>query len=391
MHSAVPKNISSHDEPDSAAMSKIKVLIAAGGTGGHVYPAIAIADALRDESTNVDILFAGTKNHMEWETVSKAGYDITSIWISGFHRRFTLKNLLFPIKLITSIVQSLAIINRYKPDIVISCGGYVAGPVGWVAAQKKIPLVIQEQNSFPGITNRMLGKNAELIFTAFDDAHKYFPKGKPRLAGNPTRKSLQKIERNEALQAFDLSNDIKTLLILGGSGGAKTINEAMQKHIATLHDDLGLQIIWQCGKRYYDKIRRDINPQSYEHLRLKDFIHDMPAAYAVSDLVISRAGALSCSELALTGKPSILVPSPNVAGDHQTKNARSMVDNEAAKLIADNELDKKLTDTVKNIINDEQRLKEMSKAAQTLARPNAAKEIATEIIELIQKENRNID
>lgn len=384
MHSAVTKNISSQDRPDSAAMGKTKVLIAAGGTGGHVYPAIAIADALRESSADTEILFTGTKNHMEWDTVSKAGYNITSIWISGFHRRFTLKNLLFPVKLATSIVQSFVIIKKFNPDVVISCGGYVAGPVGWVATKMGIPLVIQEQNSFPGVTNRILGKTAALIFTAFDDAEKHFPKEKTQLTGNPTRKSLSQANRKEALQAFDFSSDKKTLLMLGGSGGAKNINQAMQEHIETLHSDLGLQIIWQCGKRYYDKLRSDVKPQNFEHLRLKDFIHDMPAAYMAADLVISRAGALSCSELALTGKPSILVPSPNVAGDHQTKNARSMVDEGAAELVADDDLENSLADVVKEIIDDEQRLKEMSKAAKNLARPNAAEEIATEILKLVK-------
>lgn len=389
MHSGVRKNISSQDNPDSAAMGKIKVLIAAGGTGGHVYPAIAIADALRDSPADTKILFVGTKNHMEWETVSQAGYSITSIWISGFHRRLTLKNLLFPIKLATSIIQSLGIIKKFNPDLVISCGGYVAGPVGWVATKMSIPLVVQEQNSFPGVTNRMLGKNAALIFTAFDDAEKYFPKGKVKMAGNPTRKSLSRVNRKEALQAFDFSSNKKTLLILGGSGGAKSINEAMHKYIDTLHNDLRLQIIWQCGKRYYEKLRKDIKPQNFEHLRLRDFIHDMPAAYAAADLVISRAGALSCSELALTGKPSILVPSPNVAGDHQTKNARSMVENGASKLVANDELENSLVKKIKKTIDDEHQLKQMGKAAKNLARPNAADEIVTEILKLVRKKNQS--
>ena len=385
MHSAVTKNISSQDGPDSAAMGNIKVLIAAGGTGGHVYPAIAIADALRNSRTDTEILFAGTKNHMEWGTVSKAGYNINSIWISGFHRRFTLKNLLFPIKLGTSIIQSFAIIKKFDPDIVISCGGYVAGPVGWVAGKMGIPLVIQEQNSYPGVTNRILGKSAELIFTAFDDAKPYFPSEKVQMAGNPTRKSLSLKNRVEALQTFDFDSTKKTLLILGGSGGAKSINEAMQQHINTLHDKLDLQIIWQCGKRYYDKLSSEIDTEMYQNLRLKDFIHDMPAAYAVADLVVSRAGALSCSELALTGNPSILVPSPNVAGDHQTKNARSMVDNGAAKLLTDDQLDQQLASTIEEIINDEQKLTEMKTAAQQLARPDAANDIATEIVELVKR------
>lgn len=381
MHNAA-KDISSHDGPDSTAMGTTKVLIAAGGTGGHVYPAIAIADALREVSNKVDILFVGTKDHMEWEAVSKAGYDITSIWISGFHRRFTLKNLLFPVKLATSLVQSIRIISKYNPDVAVSCGGYVAGPVGWIAAKKGIPLVIQEQNSYPGVTNRILGRDAKLIFTAFKDADDYFPSGKTTLAGNPTRKSLTEADRQKALETFDFDSTKRTLLILGGSGGAKRINEAMSRHIKRLHDELNLQIIWQCGRRYYDQLRRDVKPTSFENLRLKDFIHDMPQAYAAADLVISRAGALSCSELALTGTPSILVPSPNVAGDHQAKNARSMVQAGAAKVAVDEKLETMLADMIEEVITDKQQLTKMSKAAKKLARPNAAEEIATEILKL---------
>lgn len=383
-------DISSQDGPDSAAMSqKIKVLIAAGGTGGHVYPAIAIADALREESADTEILFVGTKDHMEWETVTKAGYDITSIWISGFHRRLTLKNLIFPLKLATSLVQSLSIINRFKPDVVISCGGYVAGPVGWIATKKKVPLVIQEQNSYPGVTNRILGRSAERIFTAFKNAGHYFPIEKIKIAGNPTRKSLTEADKQEAHKIFEFTDEKRTLLVVGGSGGARSINEAMLAHIETLHDELGLQIIWQCGKRYYDRLRRDVHARNLENLRLKDFIQEMPAAYAVADLVISRAGALSCSELALTGKPSILVPSPNVAGDHQTKNAQSMVEEGAAKLADDNRLEDVLVNLVKRTITDSRQLAEMSKAAKSLARPDAATTIAKEVLKLANKHRMN--
>ena len=383
-------NISSQDGTDPAAVGKTKVLIAAGGTGGHVYPAIAIADALREESADIEILFVGTKDHMEWETVSKAGYDITNIWISGFHRRLTLKNLTFPLKLVTSLIQSYAIIGRFKPDVVISCGGYVAGPVGWVATKRNVPLVIQEQNSYPGVTNRILGRSAEKVFTAFKDADHYFPIGSTTVAGNPTRKSLTEANEQEAYTKFGFTDDKQTLLVLGGSGGARNINEAMLQHIETLHDELDLQIIWQCGKRYYDRLRQDVDAKSLNNLRLKDFIHDMPAAYAVADLVISRAGALSCSELALTGTPSILVPSPNVAGDHQTKNAESMVNQNAAKLASDDELADTLIDLVQQVITNEQLLNNMSKAAGELARPEAATTIATEILTLIkQKRNNN--
>lgn len=385
MHNAT-KNISSPG-PDSAAMSNIKVLIAAGGTGGHVYPAIAIADALREIYTSVEILFVGTKDHMEWEVVPRAGYDIENIWISGFHRRFTLKNVLFPFKLGVSLLQSIGIVRKFNPDLVISCGGYAAGPVGWMAAKMGVPLVIQEQNSFPGVTNRILGKSADLIFIAFKDAKSYFPAGKTHLSGNPTRKSLMSVDPNEAYKKFDLNPNQLTLLILGGSGGAKSINEATLQQIKRLHDEMGLQIIWQCGKRYYDQLQAEIRPKHFDNLVLTDFIHHMPEAYAVADLVVSRAGALSCSELALTGKPSILVPSPNVAGDHQTKNAQSMVDEGAAELIKDEDLNDILAGLVEKIITDPQKLKEMSKAAKKHARPDAAQTIANEILKLVKESN----
>lgn len=387
MHNAV-KDISSPDGPVPAAMGSIKILIAAGGTGGHIYPAIAIADAIREQNPDVEIKFVGTRNHMEWNAVPRAGYDITGIWISGFHRRLTLKNLLFPLKLITSLFQSLNIVSSFKPDIVISCGGYAAGPVGWIAAKKGVPLVIQEQNSFPGVTNRLLGKNATRIFTAFKDAEAYFPDGKTRLAGNPTRKSLVNADRNQACKTFGFQPEKQTLLVLGGSGGAKKINEAMAGHIERLHDEFNLQIIWQCGHRYFDELKTRIHGRKFDNLMLTDFLHNMPEAYAVADLVISRAGALSCSELALTGNASILVPSPNVAGDHQTKNARSMFEMGAAELLRDEDIQEQLSEVVKKIIFDKTKLEKMEAAAKKLAKPDAASEIAKEIIQLA-KTNRN--
>ena len=381
MHNDV-KNISSPDGTVPAAMSKPRVLIAAGGTGGHVYPAIAIADALQKECPDAEILFVGTRDHMEWRVVPKAGYDIVHVWISGFHRRLTLKNLLFPIKLITSLIQSFNIIRDFEPDITVSCGGYVAGPVCWMAAKRGIPLVIQEQNSYPGVTNRLLARHAKVIFTAFEEAHEYFPKPKTRLAGNPTRETLTVIDKKEALESFDFKPGNATLLILGGSGGAKTINEAMAASIEKLHNEMKLQIIWQCGEKYFDELRVQTKPEDFQNLRLVSFIHNMPAAYAAADLVISRAGALSCSELALTGKPSILIPSPHVAADHQTKNARSMVDHGAAELLTDAEARENLAGLVEKLIFDRERLRKMNKAARELARPEASRTIAKKIIEL---------
>lgn len=390
MPSAVKKNISSGDGPASAAIGKSRVLIAAGGTGGHVYPAIAIADALREEHAGIEILFVGTKDHMEWSAVPRAGYDITSIWISGFHRRLTLKNLLFPVKLASSLMQSYGIISEFNPDVVICCGGYASGPVGWVAAKREIPLVLQEQNSFPGITNRLLAKDAEKIFTAFKEADRYLSAGKTILKGNPTRNSLTDANKEAAYKQFGFNKKKQTLLVLGGSGGARVINRAMADNLDRLHNELGLQIIWQCGERYYDELHTHLNTSSYKNLRLKDFLYSMPEAYAAADLVVSRAGALSCSELALTGKPSILVPSLNVAGDHQTKNARSMVNEGAADLLNDDEARDKLYNMVKSLLTDERKLSKMRDAALRLARPNAATGIAEEILELIRDTKKSI-
>ena len=385
MHS-MTKDISSQDKPATSAMSSPRVLIAAGGTGGHVYPAIAIADALKEAFAETEILFIGTKDHMEWDAVPKAGYDIKSIWISGFHRRFTLKNILFPVKLGSSLVQSWAIVSQFKPDVVVSCGGFASGPVGWVASKKDIPLVLQEQNSYPGVTNRLLAKRARKIFTAFKDADRYLPADKTEMAGNPTRKKLVEADREAAYKQFDFDNHEKTLLVLGGSGGAKSINEAMAANIDRLHNDMKLQIIWQCGSRYYDELHIELHTDDYEDLRLVDFLHNMPEAYAAADLVVSRAGALSCSELALTGKPSILVPSPNVAGDHQSKNARSMADEGAAEILDDSEAKETLAELVGKLISDENKLKEMQQAALKLAKPDAATEIAREILQIANEE-----
>ncbi|MDR9415680.1 MAG: undecaprenyldiphospho-muramoylpentapeptide beta-N-acetylglucosaminyltransferase [Gracilimonas sp.] len=363
-------------------MDKLKILLAAGGTGGHVYPAIAIADAIKEQEPDTEILFVGTKDHMEWKTVPKAGYQIQNIWISGFHRQFTLKNLLFPMKLVTSLFQSFSILSDFSPQVVLSCGGYVAGPVGWVAGKKGIPLVIQEQNSFPGVTNRLLSKYAVRIFTAFKEADRFLPKEKTKVVGNPTRSSLNEEDQGKALSSFGFSKDKPVLLVMGGSGGAKTINEAMVANIEELHDKANLQIIWQCGPRYYDELTTKINKAKLKNLRLTAYLDNMAKAYAVADLVISRAGASSCSELMITGKPSILVPSPNVAGDHQTQNAKAMVDAGASKLLEDSTMKETMSELVEQLIHDQENLKRMNQAALRLAKPDAAKLIAKEILEI---------
>ena len=361
------------------SMAPYRVLLAAGGTGGHVYPAIAIADALKAQGSDMDIQFVGTKNHMEWTSVPKAGYEISPIWISGLQRRLTPKNVLFPIKLLTALVQSYWLLRSFRPSIVISCGGYVAGPVGWVAAKLGIPIMIQEQNSYPGVTNRMLARYARRIFTAFPDAQDYFPEDRVRMVGNPTRNKLRQANAQTAREYFRFTEDRPVLLVLGGSLGAKSINQAMRHSLDTLHDIVGLQIIWQCGKRYIDDLEKDIDVEDYPRLRLHAYLDDMPAAYAAADLAVSRAGASSCSELMITGTPSVLVPSPHVAGDHQTMNARSMQEQGASEILEDDSLQDTLSELVTRLLADHEQLRRMNDAALAMAKPMAAQDIAEEI------------
>lgn len=364
----------------TSAVSAPRVLIAAGGTGGHVFPAIAIADALKELNPDTEILFVGTRSRMEWEAVPRAGYLIKSIWISGFQRSLTPQNLLFPLKLIVSLFQSLFILRRFRPDIVISCGGFAAGPVGWMAAKLGLPLILQEQNSYPGVTNRLLAKHAFVIFTAFEAAAQHLPEGKVTLTGNPLRSSLTQMDRPRALKVFNFSSALPVLLVLGGSGGARVLNEAVEKHLEAFHNHLKLQIIWQCGQRYFEGLSQKIETASYPNLRLLEFIDDMPAAYASADLAVSRAGAATCSELMLTGTPAVLVPSPNVAGDHQTQNAQAMTDQGAAVLLEDHRAAEELFVITENLISDSRKLDEMKQAARRLAKPEASQVIAKEIL-----------
>ncbi len=378
-------NISSTDT-HTAAIGAPRVLIAAGGTGGHVYPAIAIGDALRRLDPETNLLFVGTKDRMEARAVPSAGYEFKTIWISGFHRNLTPVNLLFPVKLVVSLIQSTWLLRQFRPDIVVSCGGFASGPIGWVAARLGIPLVIQEQNSYPGITTRFLARHAQRIFTAFPSASDYLKSDHIVQTGNPLRTSLESIDRSEAAERFGFDPRKKTVLVMGGSGGARSINQAMESSLRQLHDKAGLQIIWQCGERYYDELKERIVAADFPDLRLTPFIDDMPAAYGCSNLVISRSGALSCSELMLTGKPAVLIPSPNVAGDHQNRNAESMVEAGAAILIEDQHAESTLADLVIKLLGDPERLAEMSTSSRRMARPDAAAVIAKQINELVEKE-----
>ena len=382
----------------------LRIMIAAGGTGGHVFPAIAIADAIRGERPDAEFLFVGTRDRMEWKAVPAAGYDIAPIWISGLHRRLTLKNLLFPVKLLISLWQSRRLVRRFRPDGVISCGGFVAGPVGWVSARTGVPLFLQEQNSFPGVTNRRLAPKAEQIFTAFREAEKWFPKEKIVLAGNPVRQALIRKMEDPAFPAqarghFGLDTERPVLLVMGGSGGAKSINDAMLKHVDALLGD-GIQVIWQCGEAYLGGIRRQLglegarvdarggithasNSEKYQNLRLYGFMDDITEAWAAADLIVSRAGAITCSELLATGKAGILVPSPHVAGDHQTHNARSLADQGAAMMLMDSDLSGQLPEKVRSLLGDASQRELMERQARKMAKKDAAADIARRILERI--------
>lgn len=358
------------------------IILAAGGTGGHVYPAIAIADALTRKMPELTIRFIGTKTHMEWQSVPKAGYEISSIWISGFQRRLTISNILFPIKLLVSLVQTVMLFNKYKPSAVVCTGGYVSGPVGLIAGKRKTPLYVQEQNSFPGVTNRMIAKYAKRVYIAFKEAAKYFTTSNQHVHnyGNPVRNTLINAPRDASLKSFGFDTNRPTILIIGGSLGARSINHAMVKHVAELHDKLGLQIIWQTGKIYFEEMCKLVPKDTLQNLRLLAYIDNMPAAYGAADVVISRAGASSLSEIQNLGKLSILVPSPNVAGNHQYFNAKSMADAGAAVLLEDAKLNDDLTYTIKSVLDQPHKMSAMKIEAKKLAKTDAADKIADEIL-----------
>jgi UDP-N-acetylglucosamine--N-acetylmuramyl-(pentapeptide) pyrophosphoryl-undecaprenol N-acetylglucosamine transferase len=357
-------------------------MISGGGTGGHIYPAIAIAQALEEVLQEVDLLFVGARGKMEMKKVPEAGYQIEGLWISGLQRKLTAENLMFPIKLGYSITQAIRLINRFDPDVVVGVGGYASGPLLYVAAKKGIPTLIQEQNSYAGLTNKWLSKTARVICVAHEGMEKYFPKEKLVVTGNPVRKSikLNPERKGEAYRHFELHPDKPTLLVLGGSLGARTINESVISGLRVLKEE-GIQLIWQCGKYYHHEMAARMGDVAGKVV-LKDFILQMNFAYAISDVVISRAGALSLAELMLTGKPSILVPSPNVAEDHQTINANALVEKKAAIKIADADAKHSMIGEAIKLMKDEALRNELSRNISAMAHENAAMDIANEVIKL---------
>jgi UDP-N-acetylglucosamine--N-acetylmuramyl-(pentapeptide) pyrophosphoryl-undecaprenol N-acetylglucosamine transferase len=359
----------------------MRIIISGGGTGGHIFPAIAIGKALKRLQPDADILFVGAKGKMEMEKVPAEGFPIRGLWISGFRRSLSLSNLLFPLRLLVSMGQSLALLMKYKPDAVIGVGGFASGPVMRAASWLGIPIYIQEQNSFPGVTNRLMARKSRLIFTAYPAMEQWFPPEKTILAGNPVRRNVIAVEglRDEALQFFGLQNDRVTILVIGGSQGARSINQAVK---GCLENDFfaNMQWIWQTGLGFADEARGFVESRGLANVKVHPFIQRMDLAYAAADLIISRAGAISISELCNIGKPVVLIPFPFAAADHQMHNARRIAEAGGAIVIEDAVAGAGLCATLPGLVADETKRRQMGEAIRRLAIPDADERIAEAIL-----------
>ncbi len=361
----------------------VRVLFSGGGTGGHVYPAIAIARAVQRQHPNCMIRFAGTKTHMEWRAVPAAGYPITPITARGLQRKQLVNNLGIPFAVARGLFESWRLIRQFDPQVVVGTGGYVSAPVLWMASRMGRPTVIQEQNAFPGKTNRALASRAESIHIAFAEAAQRLPEGKCSLSGNPTRPELLTATREAGRRLFNIPADRVVLLVFGGSGGSAALNKTMAANATTLLQDPSLHIIWQTGKRYYEEYR-DAVPD-HDRLLVLEYLDRMPLTLAAADFAVCRSGAVTCSELEVTGTPAILVPSPNVAGDHQTWNARSIVEDGGAVLLPEENLEERFIREVQSLAGDEVGRQRMSRALTGRARPNAADDIAADVIAIAKR------
>ncbi|MGY0391726.1 undecaprenyldiphospho-muramoylpentapeptide beta-N-acetylglucosaminyltransferase [Bizionia sp. KMM 8389] len=362
-----------------------KIILSGGGTGGHIYPAVAIANELKLRFPDAEFLFVGAKDRMEMDKVPQSGYEIIGLWISGIQRELTLRNLSFPFKLLSSLWKSKQIIAKFKPDVVIGTGGFASGPLLLVATSKGIPSLIQEQNSYPGITNKLLAKKADKICVAYDGLERFFPADKIIKTGNPVREDLLHIasKRDASFDNFDLDKDKKTILVLGGSLGARRINELIEKELDFLLTH-NVQVIWQCGKLYYDKYKIYDHTK---HIQVHEFINNMACAYAAADIIISRAGAISVSELCIVGKPVIFIPSPNVAEDHQAKNAQAIVNEDAAIIIKESDLEVDFQNKFIQLIMSPEKQDQLGANIKELAMVNATKHIVDEVELLLNKSN----
>ncbi|MBX2963944.1 MAG: undecaprenyldiphospho-muramoylpentapeptide beta-N-acetylglucosaminyltransferase [Cyclobacteriaceae bacterium] len=367
-----------------SAKGPYRLIISGGGTGGHIFPAIAIANEFRARYPDAEIVFVGAKGRMEMTRVPEAGYKIIGLWISGLQRTLQLSNLLFPVKLLVSYIRAIMIVKETKPHAVIGTGGYASGPIMMAATRLGIPSLVQEQNSFAGLANKQVAKRASRICVAYAGMEKYFPKEKLVLTGNPVRKDIldSSDKRERALNKFGFDATTKTLLIIGGSLGARTINESVLAGIEKLID-ARVQIIWQTGKGYYDVCKASVEQYDLRRIRVYDFLKEMDLAYAAADVVISRAGALAVSELCVTAKAAILVPSPNVAEDHQTKNAKALEDQQAAVVVTDKEAHSRLVEDALKLLFDEQRTERLKSNISRMARPNATADIVNEVEKII--------
>lgn len=359
-----------------------KIILSGGGTGGHIYPAIAIANELKLRFPDAEFLFVGAKDRMEMEKVPQAGYQIKGLWITGVQRQLTLKNLMFPFKLISSLWNARKIVKAFKPDVAIGTGGFASGPLLQMAAVSHVPCLIQEQNSFPGITNKILAKKVQKICVAYDGLERFFPKSKIIKTGNPVRESLLNIDvkNEEAAEFFKLKPGKQTLLVLGGSLGSRRINQLIENKLDFLNTQ-NVQIIWQCGKLYYDQYKIYNNTKN---VQVYEFLNHMDLAYAAANVVISRAGASSVSELCIVGKPVIFVPSPNVAEDHQTKNALAIVEKDAALLIQEEDLDADFENKFSQLVSSVEKQKKLGDNIKKLALVNATNQIADEVEKLLK-------
>lgn len=368
-------------------MDKVKrAIISGGGTGGHIFPAISIANALKRRFPDVKILFVGALGRMEMEKVPAAGYEIVGLPVQGFDRKRLWKNIPVLYNLCKSLWKARKIVRSFRPDVAVGVGGYASGPVLKAAAAKKVPILIQEQNSYPGVTNKLLAPKASAICVAYDGLERFFPKEKIVLTGNPVRKDLMTTVEHldEMYRYFDLDAKKKTVLIMGGSLGARTINNAVKKGLATMADMEGVQFIWQTGKYYYEDSEKAWQELKPANVRVTAFLSRMDWAYRVADLVVSRAGAGSISELCLLGKPTILVPSPNVAEDHQTKNAMALVDKQAALLVTDAEAEEKLITVLAKVINDAEQMENLHRQILKLAKTDSDERIVDEVVKCIK-------
>ncbi|MDR1156005.1 MAG: undecaprenyldiphospho-muramoylpentapeptide beta-N-acetylglucosaminyltransferase [Bacteroidales bacterium] len=360
-----------------------RIIVSGGGTGGHIFPAIAIANALTEKAPTLKVLFVGAEGRMEMEKVPAAGYKIIGLPVRGFSRRNPFRNIAVVYRLIRSLILARIIIKRFHPDAVVGVGGYASGPVLRAAARRGIPVVIQEQNSYAGLTNRLLAKKANRICVAYEGMERFFPKEKIVLTGNPVRRELNdcNLQRHQSLGFFDLDSTRQTILVLGGSLGARTINQSVEAYLDRFPDNL--QLIWQTGKGFYEKARKQVQSRKMPHVKVYEFIQRMDLAYAAADLVISRAGAGTVSELSITGKPCILVPSPNVSEDHQTKNAMALVRKNAAVLIRDGEAMQKLMPEAVAMVQNREILEPLADHIKMLAKFHADEAIADVVMQLV--------